>query len=74
MNSFANHGFLPRSGKYITQQDMIDGLFNAVHFDENLSRTMFTFAAGTNPEPNSTWFSLDHLARHNVLEHDASLS
>lgn len=44
------------------------------HFDANLSQFLFEFAVTTNPEPNSTWFSLDHLTRHNVLEHDASLS
>ncbi|KAK9413772.1 putative Chloroperoxidase [Seiridium unicorne] len=27
-----------------------------------------------NPEPNATSFTLDNLNRHNVLEHDASLS
>ncbi|KAM0811733.1 putative Heme haloperoxidase family profile domain-containing protein [Seiridium cardinale] len=27
-----------------------------------------------NPEPNATFFTLDNLNRHNVLEHDASLS
>ncbi|KAK3369921.1 Chloroperoxidase [Podospora didyma] len=74
LNTFANHGFLPRSGKYITQKDLADGLFNAVHFDANISRFLFDFATRTNPEPNATWFSLDHLSRHKVLEHDASLS
>ncbi|GAB1313749.1 hypothetical protein MFIFM68171_03959 [Madurella fahalii] len=74
LNAFANHGFLPRSGKYITHQDLIDGLAAATNFDEGLSNLLFDFAVGTNPEPNATWFSLDHLTRHNVLEHDASLS
>ncbi|KAK4195482.1 Chloroperoxidase [Triangularia verruculosa] len=74
LNTFANHGFLPRTGKYITQQNLADGLFNAVNFDANISAFLFDFAISTNPEPNSTWFSLDHLTRHNVLEHDASLS
>ncbi|KAK3356611.1 Chloroperoxidase [Lasiosphaeria hispida] len=74
LNTFANHGFLPRSGKYITEKDLTDGLFNAVHFNANISKFLFDFAIRTNPEPNSTWFSLDHLSRHNVLEHDASLS
>lgn len=63
-----------RTGKYITLEDLTDGLFNAVNFDDGLSKFLFDFAITTNPEPNSTWFSLDHLARHNVLEHDASLS
>ena len=74
LNTFANHGFLPRSGKYITEGDLLDGLSDAVNFGEGLSKFLFDFALTTNPEPNSTWFSLDHLARHNVLEHDASLS
>ncbi|KAK4451238.1 Chloroperoxidase [Podospora aff. communis PSN243] len=74
LNTFANHGFLPRTGKYITQQNLADGLFNAVNFDANISAFLFDFAISTNPEPNATWFSLDHLTRHNVLEHDASLS
>jgi len=74
LNTFANHGFLPRTGKYITQQDLADGLFKSVNFDANISAFLFDFAVSTNPEPNSTWFSLDHLTRHNVLEHDASLS
>ncbi|KAK0654314.1 Chloroperoxidase [Cercophora samala] len=74
LNTFANHGFLPRSGKYITHKDLADGLLNAVNFDANISAFLFDFAVSTNPEPNSTWFSLDHLSRHNVLEHDASLS
>ena len=74
LNTFANHGFLPRSGKYITQEDLSKALLDAVHIEEGLSNMLFDFAITTNPEPNSTWFSLDHLARHNVLEHDASLS
>ncbi|KAK4643001.1 hypothetical protein QC761_000370 [Podospora bellae-mahoneyi] len=74
LNTFANHGFLPRTGKYITLDDLTNGLFNAVNFDANISAFLFDFAISTNPEPNSTWFSLDHLTRHNVLEHDASLS
>ncbi|SPO06528.1 related to chloroperoxidase [Cephalotrichum gorgonifer] len=74
LNTFANHGFLPRSGKYITEQILIDGLFDAVNFNETLVKFLFDFAITTNPEPNSTWFSLDHLTRHNVLEHDVSLS
>lgn len=74
LNTFANHGFLPRNGKHITQKTLVDGLFNAVHFDKTATEFLFEFAITTNPEPNATWFSLDHLTRHNILEHDASLS
>ncbi|KAK4242557.1 putative sterigmatocystin biosynthesis peroxidase [Achaetomium macrosporum] len=74
LNTFANHGFLPRSGKYITEQDLANALFNAVHVNQSAAQFLFDFAIRTNPEPNATWFSLDMLTRHNVLEHDASLS
>lgn len=62
LNTFANHGFLPRSGKYITEEDLVSGLADSVNFGEDLTRPLFDFAITTNPEPNSTWFSLDHLA------------
>ena len=74
LNTFANHGFLPRSGKYITEEDLVSGCADAVNFGEGLTKALFDAAITTNPEPNSTWFSLDHLTRHNILEHDASLS
>ncbi|GAB1218099.1 hypothetical protein ATERTT37_007347 [Aspergillus terreus] len=35
---------------------------------------MFDMAIVANPVPNATFFTLDQLNRHNVLEHDASLS
>lgn len=74
LNTFANHGLLPRSGKYITQRDLIDALAAGANFGEDVSNLLWDFAISTNPEPNSTWFSLDHLTRHNILEHDSSLS
>ena len=42
--------------------------------DEALGKFLFDFAATTNPTPNATEFSLENLGRHNVLEHDASLT
>ncbi|KAI0841270.1 hypothetical protein F5Y06DRAFT_216902 [Hypoxylon sp. FL0890] len=35
---------------------------------------MHKFAVTTNPAPNTTTYYLDDLSRHNVLEHDTSLS
>ncbi|EOD52257.1 Chloroperoxidase [Neofusicoccum parvum] len=35
---------------------------------------MWDQAIIANPEPNATFFTLDNLNRHNVLEHDASMS
>ncbi|KAI1770776.1 Cloroperoxidase [Hypoxylon cercidicola] len=74
LNSLANHGFLPHSGKAIDVNKTVYALGAALNFEPSLSTTLFNFAAGTNQLPNATWFDLDHLSRHNVLEHDGSLS
>ncbi|KAI0893638.1 Cloroperoxidase [Annulohypoxylon nitens] len=74
LNTLANHGFLPHSGKGITANKTIDALFNALNIEKDLGQLLFNFAATTNPTPNATYFDLDHLSRHNVLEHDGSLS
>lgn len=74
LNTLANHGFLPHDGKDITEEDTIRALGEGLNFDEEISRFLHEFAASTNPLPNATIFNLDHLGRHNVLEHDASLS
>ncbi|KAI1379540.1 Chloroperoxidase [Hypoxylon crocopeplum] len=73
LNTLANHGFLPHDGKDITEEDTIKGLA-ALNIDEELSKLMHKFAVTTNPTPNATTYSLHNLGRHNVLEHDASLS
>jgi len=74
LNSLANHGFLPHSGKGITERDTKDALYDALHINKTLGGFLFDFAITTNPEENATTFDLDHLGRHNILEHDASLS
>ena len=73
LNSLANHGFLPHSGKNITQSDTVDALSNALHVNRGLAAFLFQSAVSTNPTPNATTFDLDNLSRHNILEHDASL-
>ncbi|KAI1386677.1 Chloroperoxidase [Hypoxylon trugodes] len=74
LNTLANHGFLPHNGKDITENDTVSALGSALNFDEEISRLMHKFAVSTNPAPNATTYSLNHLSRHNILEHDASLS
>lgn len=74
MNTLANHGFLPHDGKNLTQEVVTKGLEDGLNFDAALTRVMFNQALPANPEPNATFFDLDMLNRHNVLEHDASLS
>jgi hypothetical protein len=74
LNTLANHGFLPHNGKDITEEITTNALFDALHINKTLGSSLFDFALTTNPEENATTFNLDHLGRHNVLEHDASLS
>ncbi|KAI5245638.1 Cloroperoxidase [Aureobasidium subglaciale] len=74
MNTLANHGFIPHNGGNITKENAIKGLRDGLNFDADLASLMWDQAIIANPEPNATFFTLDHLNRHNVLEHDASLS
>lgn len=73
LNTLANHGFLPHSGKVITQNRTINALQTALNIDPALSLFLFQEALTTNPTPNATTFDLDDLDRHDILEHDASL-
>lgn len=73
LNSLANHGFLPHSGKNITEEDTVNALYTALNVNQSLGEFLFRHAITTNPTPNATNFSLDDLSRHNILEHDASL-
>ncbi|OHW98918.1 hypothetical protein CSPAE12_02307 [Colletotrichum incanum] len=74
MNTLANHGFLPHDGRNLTQENVVKGLQEGLNFNTSLGELMFRMAIVANPEPNATFFTLDHLNAHNVLEHDASLS
>lgn len=69
----ANHGLLPRSGKNITQADLVTAMRQGMNQDESLSVLLFRAAVQTNPTKDNTTFSLPDLGRHNILEHDASL-
>ncbi|KAI1075743.1 Chloroperoxidase [Whalleya microplaca] len=75
LNTLANHGFLPRDGKDITENQTADALSAALNFNGELARGLHQIACTTNlRKPNATTFSLSDLSNHNILEHDASLS
>jgi hypothetical protein len=74
LNTLSNHGFLPRDGRNITKENAIKGLKGGLNFNESLGGLMWEQAIVANPEPNATFFTLEMLNVHNVLEHDASLS
>ncbi|KAH9897503.1 Cloroperoxidase [Xylariomycetidae sp. FL2044] len=75
LNTLANHGFLPHSGKNIDYNRTAYALSTAINVGADLATDLFAAAIETNPAgPNVTTFDLNHLTRHNILEHDASLS
>ncbi|OJK04274.1 hypothetical protein ASPACDRAFT_55776 [Aspergillus aculeatus ATCC 16872] len=74
LNTLANHGYLPHDGKDITKAHTIAALHSALNIDRELAQYLFQEALTTNPAANATTFSLNDLSRHNILEHDASLS
>ncbi|KAH7125813.1 Chloroperoxidase [Dactylonectria macrodidyma] len=74
LNTLSNHGYLPHNGRDITREVLRQALARALNFDSALTDVMFDQAIFVNPEPGATAFTLDHLNRHNILEHDASLS
>lgn len=74
MNTLANHGFLNHDGRNLTRDVVVNGLKDGINFDPALGEIMFEQALIANPEPNATFFTLDQLNVHNLLEHDGSLS
>lgn len=73
LNTLANHGYLPHDGRTIDHDITLSALDKALNINGEMGGLLFEFALTTNPEPNATYFSLEDLSRHNVLEHDASL-
>lgn len=77
LNSLANHGILPHSGKGITFGILKDALFNGLNVGADFSLGIFTSATvlgATSTGPSGIFFDLDMLNKHNALEHDLSLS
>ncbi|KAF2176943.1 Cloroperoxidase [Zopfia rhizophila CBS 207.26] len=74
LNTLANHGYLPHDGRNITKDNAVYALSTALNFNTSFAAQMWGAGVVVNPEHNATFFTLDQLSRHNVLEHDASLS
>ncbi|OTB00448.1 hypothetical protein M426DRAFT_324312 [Hypoxylon sp. CI-4A] len=74
LNTLANHGFLPHDGRNITKDTVVNAMSSALNFESSLGEILFDQGVVANPEPNATFFTLDQLNVHGVLEHDASLS
>ncbi|KAF9872307.1 hypothetical protein CkaCkLH20_10134 [Colletotrichum karsti] len=74
LNALANHGFLPHDGRHITLDILKKALNDAANIGEDVATGAFTPGLTTNPTPNADFIDLDMLNKHNVIEHDGSLS
>uniref|UniRef100_L2FIA7 Thioesterase domain-containing protein n=1 Tax=Colletotrichum fructicola (strain Nara gc5) TaxID=1213859 RepID=L2FIA7_COLFN len=74
LNALANHDFLPANGRGISLEITTRALRDGINVDPYVSKLLFDHAIKTNPDPNAATFDLDHLNRHGIIEHDASLT
>ncbi|KAK5655074.1 hypothetical protein OQA88_5973 [Cercophora sp. LCS_1] len=74
LNSLANHGFLPRNGRDVSIDGLVNGIDEALNLSPNSSRPVAELAATTSTTGNPNTFHLSDLNKHGVIEHDGSLS
>jgi len=71
LNTLANHGFLPRDGKQLNAQVLLHGLQEGYGLSSALAHVLVYGGVALLGQFGS--FQLSDLARHNRIEHDASL-
>ncbi|KAL7936389.1 Peroxidase, family 2 domain-containing protein [Trichoderma chlorosporum] len=72
LNSLANHGFLPRSGKNITVIDLVRGTYEGLSVSPEIS--LIVGVAELIKAYRLAAFDLDELSNHGFIDHDCSLS
>ncbi|KAF3009177.1 hypothetical protein E8E14_004825 [Neopestalotiopsis sp. 37M] len=73
LNTLANHGFLPRNGLNVDAPTLRNAL-ESNSFDPNALSDVIDQALSTSTTGNSSTFNLADVVKHNVIEHDGSLS
>eukprot|EP00475_Leptophrys_vorax_P019696 TRINITY_DN26_c0_g1_i1.p1 TRINITY_DN26_c0_g1~~TRINITY_DN26_c0_g1_i1.p1 ORF type:complete len:239 (-),score=64.52 TRINITY_DN26_c0_g1_i1:34-750(-) len=78
LNTLANHGYVNHNGSGILQSDLTDALVRVYQVDEGLAAGFVDLASsmgvGYTGEDGNKYFDLDAFNKHNVIEHDASLT
>ncbi|KAI9467066.1 Cloroperoxidase [Lactarius psammicola] len=72
LNALANHGILPHDGRGITAYQLMSAIRQ--HYHVSLPLATFLSVAGTFICGRHFTIDLEDLARHNYIEHDASLT
>ncbi|KIK61200.1 hypothetical protein GYMLUDRAFT_199983 [Collybiopsis luxurians FD-317 M1] len=73
LNTLANHGYINRSGKEISESSLVSSLTSIYRLSTPLAELLVEGGIGTCGHKIERWLSLDALAAHDVIEHDASL-
>ncbi|KAF4780715.1 hypothetical protein HER10_EVM0001362 [Colletotrichum scovillei] len=74
LNALANHGYLPRDGMNITMDQLKFAFSKALNIDEKVTVSLSTPALTTSTTGNTSTVNLADMVKHNVIEHDGSLS
>jgi len=74
INALANHGILPHNGKGITKDAAITALKSAVNLGPSIATVFAAGGVGANPDHSTNTFDLNHVDKHNFIEHDVSLT
>jgi len=74
INALANHGILPHNGKGITKAMAIDALKKSVNLGGSVATVFAAGGVAANPDHSAHDFDLDHVDKHNFIEHDVSLT
>jgi hypothetical protein len=74
LNALANHGFLPRDGLNIDQDQVVVAFNKSINFIADSLVGIVQTALTTSTTGNSSTFNLADTAEHDVIEHDGSLS
>jgi hypothetical protein len=64
LNSLANHGYFPRSGKNISVDQIVSGIDEALNLSPLSSRPVAELAATTSTTGNPNTFNLNDLNQH----------
>eukprot|EP00475_Leptophrys_vorax_P013098 TRINITY_DN1947_c0_g4_i2.p2 TRINITY_DN1947_c0_g4~~TRINITY_DN1947_c0_g4_i2.p2 ORF type:complete len:259 (-),score=91.36 TRINITY_DN1947_c0_g4_i2:1735-2511(-) len=77
VNALANHGYINRNGVGINQADFVNAITSVLNVDSGLANTLVGTAIkflGYTDSTGTKVIDLDALRKHNVIEHDASLT
>lgn len=74
LNALANHGFLPRNGLDISEDVILAAFNESLNVYNSILLQAIDTAMTTSTTGNSSTFNLADTVKHDVIEHDASLS